>query len=202
MPSKNADQRKEIARMGAIAQHQKYGCLIPYVSRQKGGMVAGKLIGIHGGQNISQHHDIVKIREEIRKNINHTKPNRVRNRLEYNEYCKNYMREYTTKLKEKAIEKLGGKCIYCGCDDKQALEFNHINGGGSKEFKTSHNKNKMLRMIITGERNDIELACKVCNALHYLIKIKGLVNNWEVKYQHKRTGSIARQCTVPLTQVS
>jgi hypothetical protein len=29
MPAKDPVRRKEIARLGAIAQHKKYGCLIP-----------------------------------------------------------------------------------------------------------------------------------------------------------------------------
>jgi hypothetical protein len=102
------------------------------------------------------------------------------------EWAKNHraqIREYLRQLRIRAIEKLGGKCINCGCDDFQALEMNHINGGGRKETKKYGPMQKQLYYaIIAGRRNDIELTCKVCNSLHYLVKIKGLKNNWKITY--------------------
>lgn len=61
----------------------------------------------------------------------------------------------------------------------KALEFNHINGGGCKETK---NHNILYRDIINEKRNDIELTCKVCNALHCLVKLKKLPNKWKITY--------------------
>lgn len=85
---------------------------------------------------------------------------------------------YYKELRNRAFIKLGGKCIYCGCTDYDALEINHINGGGNKESKTRTTKD-LLYDIIKDRRNDLELACRVCNALHYL-KLKGIKSNWKI----------------------
>lgn len=91
-------------------------------------------------------------------------------------------KEYREKLRLRAIVKLGGKCVNCGCDNRDALEFNHINGGGGKEYKANHRQTKIYLDIIYERRKDFELTCRVCNALHYLVKIKGLPNRWIVKF--------------------
>lgn len=59
------------------------------------------------------------------------------------------------------------KCIHCGCDKQELLEINHINGGGTKE---NAHPAKFYYGILRGERRieDLELRCKICNALHYL----------------------------------
>ena len=94
-------------------------------------------------------------------------------------------RKYVREIRLKVIQLLGGKCINCGCDNLEALEINHINGGGHKEKIMKHGpKQKSLYYdILAGRRNDVELTCKVCNSLHYLVKIKGLPNKWKIIYQ-------------------
>jgi hypothetical protein len=94
-------------------------------------------------------------------------------------------REYVRRLRLRVIEKLGGKCINCGCDNPEALEMNHINGGGAKEYRERHGacQKTLYFEILSDKRNDIELTCKVCNALHCLVKIKGLENKWIVTYR-------------------
>lgn len=73
-----------------------------------------------------------------------------------------------------ALQRIAGSekpiCVYCGCDDIRFLEINHKNGGGSKEFKKGRNSANFLWAIVTGRRktDDLEVACRVCNALHYL----------------------------------
>lgn len=59
-------------------------------------------------------------------------------------------------------------CIRCGCDRAELLEINHKNGGGRKEIRALGNK--FYRSILNLERGveDLELCCKVCNALHAL----------------------------------
>ena len=78
------------------------------------------------------------------------------------------------RTKNKVFDLLGTKCIYCGCDDLNALEINHINGGGTKERK----KSKIISLwqaVAYGHRktDDLELVCRVCNAAHYL-ELKGI----------------------------
>ena len=90
-------------------------------------------------------------------------------------------RDYIRNLRLRVIQKLGGKCVNCGCDDIKALELNHKNGGGNKENLLRRQKSLYLD-IIAGRRNDIELTCKICNSLHCLVKLKGLENRWEIIY--------------------
>lgn len=42
----------------------------------------------------------------------------------------NYQKTYLRKVRLRVLEKIGGHCVYCGCDIQEALEINHINGGG------------------------------------------------------------------------
>lgn len=59
------------------------------------------------------------------------------------------------------------KCTRCGCNYYGILEFNHINGGGSKEHKQNHFNISFFKSILTG-REDVNILCRVCNALDYL----------------------------------
>jgi hypothetical protein len=62
------------------------------------------------------------------------------------------------------------KCANCGCDDQRILEINHINGGGTQESKKGRLNGGFYADIYMGRRDtsDLNLLCKVCNALHYL----------------------------------
>lgn len=65
------------------------------------------------------------------------------------------------------------KCINCGCDDIRLLEINHKKGGGTKEFETGKYAREFYWKIFKLERpvDDLEVLCRVCNALHY-VKLK------------------------------
>lgn len=71
-------------------------------------------------------------------------------------------RRYSKKLRRGALEKLGGICVHCGFDDKRALQIDHINGGGIKEYK-NRSQHGYYREIIRGERGDLQLLCANCN---------------------------------------
>lgn len=60
-------------------------------------------------------------------------------------------------------------CVNCGCDRPEFLEVNHVNGGGAKEVHKI-TAGKFYQQIIKLERavDDLNLLCKVCNALHAL----------------------------------
>ena len=95
-------------------------------------------------------------------------------------------REWNRQLRIKVLIKLGGKCVNCGCNDLNALEINHINGGGRQEQIKKYNRSHraFLYAILLGKRptNDLEITCKVCNSLHYLKEIKKVKGNWKIKY--------------------
>ena len=71
---------------------------------------------------------------------------------------------YIQKLRSVGIELLGGQCCKCGFSDPRALQFDHINGGGSKE------RNKLTRLFygvviesILKNENKYQLLCANCN---------------------------------------
>jgi hypothetical protein len=89
------------------------------------------------------------------------------------------------KIRIKTIEFLGGKCVNCGCDDFEALELNHKNGGGAKEQRESGSRTKQLYLdILSGRRKkeEFDLRCRVCNSLHYLTELKGIKDKWKITY--------------------
>ena len=61
-------------------------------------------------------------------------------------------------------------CLYCGCDDVKILEINHKNGQGNKELQKGKYASKFYWDIIMLRRktDDLNILCKICNALHYL----------------------------------
>ena len=96
-----------------------------------------------------------------------------------------YMRDYERRLREKVIKLLGGKCHYCDCNEFDALEINHKYGGGRKERPQNNRRGKSFYLaIIKGRRTkeDLELTCRVCNAWHYLVKLKGVKSNWKIEW--------------------
>jgi hypothetical protein len=69
----------------------------------------------------------------------------------------------------KALEMIGGaSCVYCGCDVLSFLEINHKNGDGCKEWKKMGAG--IVDRLLNGTRSTdgLEVACRVCNNLHYL----------------------------------
>lgn len=110
-------------------------------------------------------------------------------------YCREYMKDWRKKnpkkvkeidarakrkLRMRVLEYLGGaKCKRCGCTDVRILEINHINFGGNKEQKEKGYWN-FLRNILRDKRKDeFEVLCRVCNAVHYCEEKFGL--KYEVK---------------------
>lgn len=113
--------------------------------------------------------------EKVRERY-HTDPEYRAIRIERDR--KYYTQRYS-RLRKEVIQKLGGKCVYCGCDVYEALEVNHINGGGSKELKTGSNRKGHItfyKEILNEQRKDVELVCRVCNSIHWL-KLKGITGH-------------------------
>src|SRR6478735_3027983 len=47
---------------------------------------------------------------------------------------------YDVQLRQRVVNKLGGKCLHCGFSDIRALQIDHVNGGGNQEFKKQGNR--------------------------------------------------------------
>lgn len=62
------------------------------------------------------------------------------------------------------------RCVSCGCDRPELLEVNHKNGGGAEDRRSYRHVTQFYWAILKFERSteDLDLTCKVCNALHYL----------------------------------
>jgi len=60
-------------------------------------------------------------------------------------------------------------CDNCRCDDIRLIEINHKNGDGARDTRSKYHQ-KFLYDIITGrsKTDDLDLRCRVCNALHYI----------------------------------
>lgn len=85
-------------------------------------------------------------------------------------------REQHQRVREKAMERLGGKvCSGCGCDEFSVLEINHIHGGGRKALKTTQNR-QLYRAIMNdkADLNEYNVLCRICNALHYVQDVLGV----------------------------
>jgi len=64
----------------------------------------------------------------------------------------------------KAIEHLGARCVACGYDaDIRALQIDHIDGGGRKEY-LSTGSHKMLKAILAGAEG-YQVLCANCNVI-------------------------------------
>jgi hypothetical protein len=80
------------------------------------------------------------------------------------------MRERVRLTNFNIVSKNNPVCENCGCTDIRLLEINHKNGGGTKEREKGKSSAKFAWNIYMGRRNidDLNLLCKVCNALHAL----------------------------------
>ena len=90
--------------------------------------------------------------------------------LKYQEEHPGYLlhcrRIHRARIKAKAYIILGCKCRMCGATDPRVLTLNHINGDGHVDKKAGIHRDKFLRQIIAGERDDLELLCWNCQFLY------------------------------------
>lgn len=95
----------------------------------------------------------------------------------------NTPRPETKLLRIEAMKKISPelRCIICGCTIFEALEINHKNGGGNKEYRKQRHL-YFYKAIISGRRktDDLEIRCKVCNIVHLLemLGISGFKVAW------------------------
>jgi len=68
-------------------------------------------------------------------------------------------------LRRSVLEKLGGKCVRCGFDDERALQIDHINGGGAREFEKLGHGEVYYRYLLDLPKIEktYQLLCANCN---------------------------------------
>ena len=133
------------------------------------------------------------------------KKNRVKiNEQRVERYYKNIDKERSTarenskkhhkKMKILLYELLGGcVCVECGCTILEALEINHINGGGAKEEKqkggtTTHAQRYRELVKEPNLIKNFNVLCRLCNAHHYLRDLKGVAGGtWKVIFTPNTT---------------
>lgn len=73
--------------------------------------------------------------------------------------------ERRRKLKERIFEVLGRTCVRCGFSDTRALQIDHINGGGKREWRKFNNADKYYENIIELGRVKYQMLCANCNQI-------------------------------------
>jgi hypothetical protein len=68
-------------------------------------------------------------------------------------------------MRKLAIEKLGGKCAWCGFDDIRALQLDHIHGNGSSERKSmsQYSVYKKIFLSVSENKKEYQVLCANCN---------------------------------------
>lgn len=75
-----------------------------------------------------------------------------------------YQRDYRRKIRLEAIDLYGGECVCCGEARYQFLAFDHINGGGSKDWRRKKRGAGWLNNLIKNRPEGIQLLCHNCNS--------------------------------------
>ena len=105
-------------------------------------------------------------------NRTHKEENKTRMREYYrnnNQYKTSQLMQkkyHYKKSKLKLFEILGSQCVRCGFDDKRALQFDHIEGGGSQERKEFKGKKETYRHYASNPelaKQKLQVLCANCN---------------------------------------
>lgn len=89
---------------------------------------------------------------------------RDKNRERYLYYTRILNRRKRAEVRQAILKKFGGKCVKCGFDDPRALQVDHINGGGQKEFKDLGVR-RYYKNILEDKEGRYQLLCANCNAI-------------------------------------
>lgn len=65
------------------------------------------------------------------------------------------------RLRQSALDLLGGKCARCGFDDPRALQIDHVGGGGMAELR-SLTRYQYLRKVLA-DPTGYQCLCANCN---------------------------------------
>lgn len=67
------------------------------------------------------------------------------------------------KLRGMVFDKLGKKCVKCGFSDIRALQIDHVNGGGKKEYESINNIRTLYKKILNDKNGNYQILCANCN---------------------------------------
>ncbi len=87
------------------------------------------------------------------------------------EYTLKNARQRHLNLKRRVLAIIGSsRCQWCGVDDARILEVNHLNGNGTKEYKSIGGR--LYSQILAGKRPTLDLGvlCSPCNRLEWLYR--------------------------------
>ena len=87
------------------------------------------------------------------------------NRPENKDRVRRQNRDKRRRLRQQALDALGGRCVRCGFDDPRALQVDHVNDDGHADRQALGASwfGKIMRAIRDGERDKYQLLCANCN---------------------------------------
>ncbi len=66
-------------------------------------------------------------------------------------------------LRQKVFDLLGDTCARCGFADKRALQFDHINGGGTRELRELKHAVAVWKKVLATGGEGYQTLCANCN---------------------------------------
>ena len=71
---------------------------------------------------------------------------------------------YWAGMRKELIDFMGGKCVECGYSDIRALQIDHVNGGGRKEYQENKSikSPKLYKKHISKNKKNYQLLCANC----------------------------------------
>ena len=103
---------------------------------------------------------------EISRNCYHRHP-------EYKKSAAERVKKTTKKLRQIILEHFGSCCSCCGEAHKEFLVIDHVNGGGSKEFRKFSSMNAFYKHIINNNfPKEYQILCANCNTAKGTLKQK------------------------------
>lgn len=105
----------------------------------------------------------------------------------YNEYMRDYMRRRYVKRRARAIHMLGSRCVDCGTDDVEALEFDH-DDRTTKAFTVANRLGTAPWRVIEAELRKCVLRCNACHLVKTIESDKGqtLKSEWLLAHRERR----------------
>jgi len=97
----------------------------------------------------------------------------------------------------RAIKRLGGCCARCGFSDWRALQFDHVDGGGTRElskkgYRTAYNLDDVWRIGLNEDKK-FQLLCANCNTIKKFENNEGCKDDLNSYFLSKQGASDAAQ---------